>query len=138
MKRISLVVLALVLSSCAGSNQVFYNFKPNVPKTVTVGSVMCEWDLDSHNWAGRLMNEQKAMLTLSGIEGTTLFIDYAEQYTTNTPPMTVQQMRYDIAKDSVVVYKGNYIRILSASGSTVRFMVTEAPAFHVPGGVSIQ
>ena len=67
----------------------------------------------------------KEELVYTGRSGDTIFVTYREYYSDLARPAFFQELRYDIGKSDIIVFKEYRIKILEATGEQIKFIILE-------------
>jgi hypothetical protein len=140
---IFLIIFLILIASCATMDtrkQYFKSYAINVKQQVNIGSSMLTFEnitfVEGKRWVGLLYSKDgwqyfkyatddsfKEELIYTGRSGNTAHVSYREYKKEFARPAFYQELRYDLEKSDIIVFRNYRIKVLDANNEFIKFIV---------------
>ena len=124
-----------VLSGCETASYLTYNFERDKEMSASVGGEMCGWKVIEESdaaGASTVTTVLRESLLYYGVSDSTVRISYRQWASGRLVSGSSADIRYNIARDSVIAFQSTVIKILDADNREIRFVILDSPSFQLP------
>lgn len=137
---LSIVIFILGCATMYTNKQYLKNYTINSEKQINIGVPMIKFEnityIEGKRWVG-ILNSKDGWehykyatddsfleeLIYTGRSGNTIFISYREYKKEFARPAFFQELKYDLEKSDIIVFRNYKIKVLDATNEYIRFLV---------------